>query len=158
MTTKEANDTRKGLVGKSAFIAWRKYMEKKKNTDLSVENLRAWDEKYNHSSLRESFGSDDDLIEIGVKHKYYAFLNQYTSLKLTAGNTDSGFTLSGIRTLSDGTRAAIDKADPDQIEYMISRLKRDVQGAATRLHAFQYEWDTICNMVSGWLFEMKEEK
>lgn len=157
MTTKEANDTRKGLVGKLAYIAWRRYMEGQENDDLSIDNLRAWDARKNYGALRDSFGSDEDLVEIGVKHKFYSFINQYSSLKIVAGDNVSKVSFSMVRTGPDGKRQSIENADDEAIQFQISRLKMEVKGTAARLRAFEYEWDAIRNLVSGWLFEMEQE-
>lgn len=157
MTTKEANDTRKGLVGKQAYKAWILYNEKNGITDKSPENLRLWDSQRNYGSLRESFGTDDDLIEIGVKQKFNSFINQYSSLKIKGGKNTSTVGFGTIRTAPDGSRLSILDANEVTRQHWVDKMKMEIQNTAVRLRAFEYEWDVIRDMVSGWLFEMEPE-
>lgn len=157
MTVQEANDTRKGLTGKTAYITWRRYMDDQADLDLSVDKLRAWDEKHNYKALRASFGDNDYLIELGIKQKYNSFINQYSVLNLKPGNTKSPTKFNIIRTDENRNRVSLADADESQKQYFVDRIKYEVQASTRRLRAFQYNWNEIHGLVSGWLFEMEEE-
>lgn len=157
MTTQEANDLRKGLIGKEAYIAFVRYQQSTNQTDQSVDRFQEWDLVHNFGALRESFGTDEYLIGVAVRHKYQTVLNQYSILLLERGADAAKITLAGVRLTKDGTKKLISEMDEADHSYQIGRLKMTIQHSASRLHQFQHNWNTVRETVTGWLFEMEEE-
>lgn len=151
----------KGLTGRPAFTAWHEYMQKKKLDDYSTENLIFWDKKFNHGSLRASFGPDKELLEQAVRSKYYQFIQQYTTLRITVPsvsepNISETYNAAGVRTDEHGKRRFVGSVKPEEKgvkNFWVDRMKNDVQGSAARLRLFEYGWGDIHEMVNAWLQE-----
>lgn len=147
-----AKRQREEYSGRKMFAAFRRDCVER-NIEPNEDNLKLWDEQFNDSRIRKSFGTNEEIYHRGLRMLYRQFLDRYAVLFIRMSG-QKGIRITDVRPDGRGGRRFVRNLDKLGIEFNLEKAKAELRNAVLRAKFFRLSAKEIYSLVDEALREI----
>jgi hypothetical protein len=131
-----AKEEREAYNGRAMIAAFREYCNQK-GASPTEDRLKSWDERHNHSRIRKSFGTSQEVMRKALRMLYRKYLDRYSAVFLRIPKDKHIFKMQEIRPDGQGGRRFIPDLTEEGLRFNQNKIEREIRDAVLRAKFFK---------------------